>query len=151
MWESLLISTPTPLPPRSIGIIELERKLEIILGAEQLTGKILDLKNLARYLAGIGKNCIEDFADGDGSQGKSARVPESLARSVAQIAINQHLLDNNSPVDVLLTSNHRTSSIVPALAQNARTGHPEFRNGKGKQTRKAGSHRRDSGEPIWVI
>jgi hypothetical protein len=27
---------------------------------------------------------------------------------------------------------HGVGSIVPALAQNARTGHPQFRNGKGK-------------------
>jgi hypothetical protein len=27
---------------------------------------------------------------------------------------------------------HGTGSIVPALAKNARTGHPQFRNGKGK-------------------
>ncbi len=30
---------------------------------------------------------------------------------------------------------HRTGSIVPALAKNARTGHPQFRNGKGKHGR----------------
>jgi RHS repeat-associated protein len=30
---------------------------------------------------------------------------------------------------------HGTSSIVPALANNARTGHPEFRNGKGQHRR----------------
>jgi hypothetical protein len=32
---------------------------------------------------------------------------------------------------------HSTGSIVPALAQNARTGHPEFRNGK-EEHRKVG-------------
>jgi hypothetical protein len=30
---------------------------------------------------------------------------------------------------------HDTGSIVPALAKNARTGHPQFRNGKGKDGR----------------
>ena len=33
---------------------------------------------------------------------------------------------------------HGTSSIVPALAKNARTGHPQFRSGKRNQISKAG-------------
>jgi hypothetical protein len=30
------------------------------------------------------------------------------------------------------SEHHRVGSIVPALAKIARTGHPQFRNGKGK-------------------
>jgi len=43
-----------------------------------------------------------------------------------------------SAVNAMQTGRHRShgsGSIVPALAQNARTGHPEFRNGKGKTTK----------------
>ena len=35
---------------------------------------------------------------------------------------------------------HRTGSIPPALAKNARTGHPEFRCGKGSQNRERARH-----------
>jgi hypothetical protein len=43
-----------------------------------------------------------------------------------------------SAVNATQTGRHRShgiGSIVPALAQNARTGHPQFRNGKGKTER----------------
>jgi len=51
-----------------------------------------------------------------------------------------------------IASNDGTSGIVPALRklrEGRGTRHPEFRDRKEKQ--KGWSHRRDSGEFIWVI
>ena len=45
-WELVMV-WGIPLPSRSTGMMELEENLEIIYGAQQLTGKILSRNDLA--------------------------------------------------------------------------------------------------------
>ena len=49
--EDVYFLVTPPRFPRYIGIIELASKLEVIYGAQSLTGKILSRKDLGRHCA----------------------------------------------------------------------------------------------------
>jgi hypothetical protein len=53
-FAHFIYSLDTP-PPRSIGIIDLERKIDLIYGAQQLTGKILSAKEIRLVLLPIAR------------------------------------------------------------------------------------------------
>ncbi len=68
----------------------------------------------------------------------SITAPAPLLRGLHQSAFDWIAMDITQFLDVLLRSPlgmtaHRIGSIVPALAKNARTGHPQFRIGKGNE------------------
>jgi hypothetical protein len=79
-------------------------------------------------LAGLFENREEAVARARGIQKRQAPVAGESDEVQMMSAVGAMQADGHD-------KQYPTSSIVPALAKNARTGHPEFRNGKGERRR----------------
>lgn len=81
--------------------------------------------NEAITLASRFQNRQEDMAAVRGAQKRQSPVARGSDKVQVMSAVSaMQSARHNQP--------HGTGSIVPALAQNARAGHPQFQNGNGK-------------------